>query len=59
VYVRGVRHMTNVCRCRVNVWNVKGEMLLGRGRVRGDACAVDLVVRRTKKRCLWRKVSGG
>lgn len=49
--------MTSVCKCRVNVWNVKGRMLPGHGHARDDAGAVDPVVRRTKKRCLWRKVS--
>ena len=51
--------MTSVYMRRVNVWNVKGEKLPGHARGRGDARAQDPVVRRTRKRCLWRKVNGG
>jgi len=58
-YVREVHWMTSVYMRRVNVWNVKGEKLPGHARGRGDARAQDPVVRRTRKRCLWRKVNGG
>jgi len=56
--VRGAHKTTSVCRCRVNAWSVKGEMLLGHARVRGGVGAPDPVVRRTRRRCLWGRVSG-
>lgn len=57
-YVRGVHKTTSVCRCRVNVWNVKGETLLGHAHAHGGADALDPVVRRRRRICLWGKMSG-
>jgi len=57
-YVRGVHKTTSVCRCRVNVWCVKGETLLGRAHARGGVDAPDPVARRMRRRCLWGKVNG-
>jgi len=51
-YVRGARKSTIVCRCRVNVWSVKGERLLGREHAHGGVDAPDPVARRRKMRCL-------
>lgn len=57
-YVRVAHKATSVCRCRVNVWNVKGERLLGCAHARGGVDAPDPVARRRRRRCLWGKVSG-
>ena len=50
--VRGVHMRMSVRRCRVNGWNVKGEMPLDHARVRDGAGVLDPVARRTRKRCL-------
>lgn len=55
--VRGARCMRSVYKCCVNVWNVKEEMLPDHVHARGDAGALDPIVRRMKKRCLGRKMS--
>jgi hypothetical protein len=52
VCVHAVRRMMSVCTTRVNVWNVKGEMLPGHARARDDVCVLGQVVKRTRKRYL-------
>lgn len=52
MFVRAVWRTRSVCKCRVNAWNAKGEMLPGHAHARGDAGVLDLVVIHTKKRCL-------
>ena len=49
--------MMSVYKCRVNGWNVKGEMILGHAHAHGDADVQDPAARRMKKRCLRREVS--